>query len=105
MRISNLALAILMAFSLCWILFAQDQTAVFETDPTSDLPEMMTSAAIELKSQLVAPVAPVAPVLPAPSIAPAQIAPRSIVSDDFSRASTAPLVWRLNNPSTAPPAA
>lgn len=101
MRISNLALAILMVVSLCWVLFAQDQTAVFETGPISDLPEMMTSAAIDLKSQG---QPPVAPILSAPSIAPVQTAPQSITSDNLPGVYTAPPVWRLNNPPTAPPA-
>lgn len=103
MRTGNLILAILMAVSLSWILFAQDQTAVFESDPTSDLPEMMTSA--DLKSQdeqqLAAPVAPMMP----SCIASSQIAPRLIASDRPPGAlATVPLVWRLNNPPTAPPA-
>jgi hypothetical protein len=98
MRVGNLALKILIAISLCWILFAQDQTAVFDSDPTSDLPEMMTSVAINLKlpEQQLA--------LPAPPIALAQTAPRSIANDNFPRAYTAPPIWRLNNPPTAPPA-
>lgn len=103
MRISNLALAILMAVSLCWVLFAQDQAAVFEIDPTSDLPEMMTNVETNTTPQERPPPASVASV---PSqIAPVQTAPRSITNDDLPCACAAPLVWQLNNPPTAPPAA
>src|SRR5258708_17456511 len=98
MRISNLALAILMVVSLCWVLFAQDQTAVFEIDPTSDLPEMMTSVETGANPQE---QPPTAPVLLAPSIAPVQTPPRLIASDNLLRAYTPPLIWRVNNPPTA----
>jgi len=102
MRASNLAVKILIAVSLCWVLFAQDQTAVFESDPTSDLPEMMTSiVAIELKPE--DQHQPVPPGVLTP-VMPSQITSRSIANDDNPGAYTTPPVWRLSNPPTAPPA-
>lgn len=103
----------IVALALAWVLAAQDRNAVFQIDPTVDLPALCThttSGTID-----------VAPLSQSKEIAMARAEGGSAAADAawvspipspcFTKAFVGsavvacrvPLYWRLNSPSTAPP--
>jgi hypothetical protein len=98
---------VLLVASLCWMLFAQGQTDVFNVGLTDDLPEMMTvGIAKEAVKPEPKPDDPV--VVPPPAIlrAPLPMPPRALVdADDRPRMNHAPSIRRflLSHLTTGPP--
>lgn len=103
----------IVALALAWVLAAQDRTAVFQIDPTVDLPALCThtnsrtidAAPLSQSKENVTVradggsiAADVAEVSPLPSPCSTKTFVRVAVL-----AYRVPLHWRLNNPSTAPP--
>jgi hypothetical protein len=103
----------IVALALAWVLATQDRTAIFQIDPTVDLPALCThSTSCTIES---------VPLLQSKEIVMVRADGGSIAEDaaqvspllcpcatkTFVRlavlAYRAPLHWRLNSPSTAPP--
>jgi hypothetical protein len=107
MRRNCVFMILLLAVSLFWVLYMQDQSDVFTIDPTADLPEMMMQADVVIdadESEYGKPVDAVDPIaLPA--------SPQITLWFAFINVKNRPCinhtipVWPflINNPPTAPP--
>jgi hypothetical protein len=112
--ISNIAVSALMAFALAFVLFAQDRTNIWHTDPTVDLPEMANSVddigAHQVVAPLPAPEPPATPpidgMLALSFLVSLAVAARRVMyaASPTAQGYSVPLYWLLANPQTAPPA-
>jgi len=103
----------IVALTLAWVLAAQDRTAIFEIDPTVDLPALCThtasgtieAAPLSQSKEIVTVRADGGSV--AADVAQVSRLPSRCFTKTIVRVAVlayqVPFHWRLNSPSTAPP--